>query len=56
MQIAFETASRIVGGRNDPRPKCGELLPGCCVGDGGRDEIGEVTDQGRGVGGKGLGS
>src|ERR1700675_3843212 len=55
MQIAFETAPRVVGGGHDPRPRCGELLPGCCVGDGGRDEIGEVTDPRRGVGGRASG-
>jgi hypothetical protein len=39
VQIAFEPSPRIIAGKNDPGPGCGELCPGLGMGDGGRKQV-----------------
>jgi hypothetical protein len=41
MQIAFDLPPGGVGGGDDPRPGCVQRGLGRCVGDRGRDELGE---------------
>ncbi len=56
VQIAFETPPRKVARGHDPGARRVELRVGLCVGNRGRDQIGEVPDPRLGVGGQRFGS
>jgi hypothetical protein len=56
VQIAFDTAPGVIGGRDDPYPKRGEFGVGLGVGDRGHDQIRKVRHARLGVGRQGFGS
>jgi hypothetical protein len=56
MQVAFQTAARIIGGRHDADARGDQLVAGGGIGDRGRDQIGEIGHAPIDIRGQRLGS